>query len=546
VLLLGAFAAFSQILPPSQLRSLSLDATAKLNLDLSNHMQYKGNVLAYATADSVHLLNAPVACPASLCAECILFTTRLLSIAIPGGRLAAPPALALVSGGPETGNANPTRAIFAVLPPRGKLHLYTAKSGGESGGWTLTHDSVAFDAKANQQARLLDFQVVTQFSDPFGTSAFPDSFFTVAGTQGLLSHVQWKNGAPGEVVNRTIPGDDITAIGPGLLGGASGWIYGLGTDTGPARLAHPFPAAIRSLDETGALGDSGWVAVKEDSGWSGYKVSGSGSRGFRIGYEAAGLAIDLWGRSGDPTHQVLRDAPTTFAATSDQGPLRREPNGGTNSNRPEMAPWTIAVHLSDAEGNFRIPAIDLIQAQSDTAHLTGGTFQRTNPKGGCESPGICVQAKTPDIGLILKRDSVVMEMRVQASFQPMCGKLWAERTDSLLRIARAWRVGDILHVGGAGAGYGFSFFQGDALNGPILGRGGIRYPSVVDRSRGIAVWPAGMHPDPSARALVYGADGMRKGDFAPGESLLHFESGLVFVVWPENKGNSSASRILLR
>jgi hypothetical protein len=545
VLLLGSAAAFAQVFSPSHLRSLALDATTNLNLDLANQMQYKENVVAYATADSIHLLRAPVACPVALCSECIVFPTRLLSIAIPGGRLIAPPALALVNGGPEVGNALPTRATFAVLPPMGKLHLYTAKSAGESGSWILTHDSIALDSKPGQQARRLDFQVITRSSDPLGTSAVPDSFFTVAGSQGLLTYVRWKNGALGEVINGTFPGDDITAIGPGLLGGASGWIYRLGSDTGPARLTRPFAAAIRYLDETGALGDSGWVAVKEDSGWSGYNLSASGYRGFLIGYEAAGLGIDLWGRSGGRIRRVLRDRPTSFTATSDQGTLQREP-GGTNINFSATASWKVAVQLSDPEGNFMVPAIDLIRSQSDTAHLTGGVFQRTIPKGGCEAPGICVQAKTPDINLILKRDSVVMEMKVQGSFQPMCGAYWAQKTDSLFRIARVWREGDVLHVGDAGAGYRFGFFQGDAINAGIKEGGAMRYPSVVERGRGLAAWPEGMHPDPSARAILYGADGMRMGDFAPGERLLHFEPGLAFVVWPESKGNPSASRILLR
>jgi hypothetical protein len=546
VLLLGSFAAFAQVFSPSHLRSLALDATANLKLDLANQMQFKENVLAYATADSIHLLKAPVACPAALCAECIVFPTRLLSIAIPGGRLMAPPAFALVGGGPEVGNALPTRTIFAVLPPMGKLHLYTAKSGGESGGWMLTHDSIAIDAKPGQQARLLDFQVVTRFTDPLGTTAFQDSFFTVAGSQGLLSSVRWKNGALGEVINGTFPGDDITAIGPDMLGGASGWIYRLGSGTAPARLTRPFSAAIRYLDETGALGDSGWVAVRETSGWSGYKLSASGYRGLLVGYEATGLVIDLWGRSGNRIREVLRDAPTAFAATSDQGVLQREPAGGTNIRRPETAPWTIAVRLFDPDGNFVVPAIDLVRSPSDTAHLTGGTLQRTIPRGGCEAPGICVQPKTPDIKLILQRDSVVLEMKVQASFQPMCGAYWAQKTDSLFRIARAWRVGDVLHVGDAGAGYGFGFFQGDAIDTGIKAGGATRYPSVVERGRGLAAWPEGMHPDPSARAILYGADGMRMGDFAPGERLLHFKPGLAFVVWPESKGNPAASRILLR
>jgi hypothetical protein len=545
LLLLVCQAVFGQGFPLSKLRSFALDATAGRNLDLSNQLQYQDNVLAYVTADSIHLMNAPLACPVALCAECFLFTTPLLSIRIPGGPFLAPPAFALVAASPKMGFGDPTQVTFAVLPPRGKLHLYTAKVTGNPGDWVLTHDSLALVPKAGQVAKLLDFQALTRFSDPFGANAFPDSFFTVAGTQGLLSYVHWKDGAFGEVTNGTFPGDDITAIGPGTLGGASGWIYQLQSDTGPARSARPFNAAIRYLDETGALGDSGNVAVKEAAGWSGFKVAGSGYRGFLIGYASSGLVIDLWGRSGDRMRQVLRDAPTSLAATWDQGILRLEPDGETNAYIPGALPWTIAVHLADPEGNYLVPGIELNRLNTEGETLTGGRFQRTIPSGGCEAPGICVQASTPDIGLILKPDSLVIEMKVQASFRPMCGSNWAEKRDSLIRIARAWKFGDVVHIGGKGAGYSIQYSPGMAVGGSMR-EAATRFPAVLERSRGMAAWPEGMHADRSARARIYGADGIRMGDFAPGERLLRFKAGLAFVVWPENKGNFPASRVLLR
>jgi hypothetical protein len=492
------------------------------------------------------LLSAPVVCPAALCAECYVYPTALPSIPIPGGKSIAPPAFTLAGAVHRTGTHSPSQVTFAVLPQGGKLHGYEATLAEDGRTWSLKRDSIALSPEAEQVSKLLRFQVITRFLDPFGTSAAADSGYMVAGTGGMLESVHWRNGAFAGVSRLDIFGETITAIGEESLGGASGWVYQLGGDTGPSRVARPFTVPVRQIDASGALGDSGWVAVNENGGWSGFKTHHEGYRGFRFSYDAAGLSVDTWPGSGTSVRRLLRDAQTDISGKSGGLDLHRDSDPPVNRYFGPFGNVVNQMKVSDPDGNFMAPSFDWIGPGEDTIPLAANAFKRTDPKGGCEAPGICLQADAREFALILKPDSVVVEMKVQASIHMMCGGFWAEKRDSLIRMARPWKVGDKFRVGPKTAdGITFLYDQGMAIaNGG--GEGGIRFPAVLERSRGLAAWPEGLHPDRSARAVVYGGDGMRLGDFGPGERLLLFPSGLAFVVWPGSKGKTAATRILLR
>jgi hypothetical protein len=431
--------------PPVPTKADYLAVTQHLGLTLDNRMQTSGNLVAWATRDSIRFGEVGWGCPLALCSTCSPQFQPLPGIALPGPKPEAPPPFGLAPLKLRTTRVNAYDVQIAFMMPNGVFYHQVARLPlSNSPAWSITTETRTVALKAGESPRM-----VVIGGNPW--DIFRSTLF-LGGTGRLLLMAGWddQNGlsefTKDPFTSRNPLPEDLISSGGGLFGGSAGGATGWQYDIQPTRELTGMQAAVRVVDGTGAMGDDGWIATREGSTWTAYHLAPGVYRDFQLVRDVRGLGVLRYPPTGEPVYTHLRESPTRFASIETMG-------GAIDDNPPDLKRMTLPPGLNagikavvaDSESNFTALRIDLVDAAGDTLRLGRG-FTGSNTLGTCAGPGICVQPGKPSLEIRSDADSVHVTMTVQAGYvDGMCFRL-ISRSDSVWKASAAWKPGSLLAV----------------------------------------------------------------------------------------------------
>ena len=431
--------------PPLPTKADYLAVTRHLGLTLDNRMQSAGNLVAWTTLDSIRFGEVDWVCPLALCSTCSPVLRMLPGIALPGPKPAAPPPFGLFPMRLRTTRINRYDVqIGFIMPDRIFHHLVAGLPASNSAAWTLTAETRPVAMNTGESPRM-----VVIGGNPW--DIFRSTLF-LGGAGRLLMMAGWSDVdglsefTKDPFTSRNPLPEDLLSSGGGVFGGSAGGVTGWQYDVQPTHEPTGMQAAVRVVDGSGAMGDNGWISLREDDAWKAYHLAPGDFRDFRFVRDARGLGVLRYPPTGEPVYTHLRETPTRFASIEAVG-------GSIDLNPPEITRMTlhpgrnsgIKAVVADSESNFSALRIDLVDAAGDTLRL-GGSFTGSDTAGACAGPGICVQPGKPSLEIRSEADSVYVTMTVQAGFMDgFCFRLFS-RTDSVWSVAAPWKRGSRLAV----------------------------------------------------------------------------------------------------
>lgn len=424
-----------------------LEVTRNLGLTLDNRLQTLDSLVAWVTPDSIKMASVGWVCALDLCGRCRPILNPLPGIALPGPRSAAPPPFSLTRYRQRAHSGHVLNALAAFVMPDGMLYHYALGLPAlSSPALSIRKDSAQVSLKAGQSPRVIAVQ-------PSPWDIFRSEIL-IGGTGRLLQISGWSAesglGAPGpDPFTPTRPlQDDWVSYGAGWFGGSNGGTYTWGSDIPPGYESTGISGPVRILDATGALGDNGWVAVRESGGWRAFHIAPGVYRDFRIVRDGRGLGVLRYPPTGDPFYASLRDEPTRFASIEVFD--RPFPIGDGTPRAPlfsSVGAPPVRITFADSEDNYTPLRMDLFGTQGDSLAL-GNAFVGTAALGACEGPGICIQPGKTLLTVSYKPDSLVLAMTVQStsvSGSPPCTSTKHEM-DKAWMVATRWRDGGRLRI----------------------------------------------------------------------------------------------------
>jgi hypothetical protein len=468
----GVSGAYAQTNTTKPTKADYLEATKNLGLNPENHLQWEGRLVAWSTTDSIRFGEMGSVCPVSLCGTCGPVLVPLPGIALTGAKQALPPPFSLAPWKLRVPKAGAYDVEIAIILNDGSFHHHLASlSTAVSKAWSLTSASRTIALNASETPRMVDIS-----DDPRDAYA---SNILIGGTGRLILRVLWNDqtglGQLGRESSAAIKplSEDLLSAGGGLFGGSNGDVAEWQFNVPPVVTATGIIGPIRVLDDSGAMGDAGWVAVKEDGRWEAFQPAPGPFRDFRFIRDARGLGVMRYPATGDPVYANLRDTPTRFASVEFEGraiplnagdlriPLFPSRMSGTGGAKLVFA---------DPERNFGALALELSGISGDTVHL-GKDFVQTARSGACAGPGFCVQPEKPILILQTGLDSVFLTMTVQASRVDGTCFTTLTKTDSAWKVSAPWKSGSRLLIASGGAKIVFYYQTPDAVRPGIVVRG---------------------------------------------------------------------------
>lgn len=431
--------------PPVPTKADYLAVTRHLGLTLDNRMQTAGNLVAWATLDSIRFGEVDWVCPLALCSTCSPVLRMLPGIALQGPKPATPPPFGLFPMRLRTTRINRYDVqIGFIMPDRIFHHLVAGLPASNSAAWTLTAETRPVAMNTGESPRM-----VVIGGNPW--DIFRSTLF-LGGAGRLLMMAGWSDVdglsefTKDPFTSRNPLPEDLISSGGGVFGGSAGGVTSWQYDIQPAHELTGMQAAVRVVDGTGAMGDNGWFSLRENLSWKAYHLAPGDFRDFRLLRDARGLGVLRYPPTGEPVYTHLRETPTRFASIETMGgSIDLNPTENTRMTLQPGRNAGIRAVVADSESNFTALRIDLVDAAGDTLRL-GASFTGSDTAGACAGPGICVQPDKPSLEIRSEADSVYVNMTVQAgSMDGVCFRL-ISGTDSVWNVAAPWKRGSRLTV----------------------------------------------------------------------------------------------------
>jgi hypothetical protein len=426
-------------------KAVYLAVTQSLGLTLDNHMQTMGNLVAWATRDSIRFGEVVWGCPLGFCSVCSPAFHSLPGIALPGPKPSAPPPFGLAPARLRTTKIDLYDVQIAFVMPNGVFYHHVAGLPSSSSAvWSVTTETRTVALKTGESPRMV--AIGGNPADMFRSTLF------LGGTGRLLLMAGWSDTDglseftkdPFTTIS-PLP-EDLVSSGGGFFGGSAGGVMGWQYDVQPTHEQTGMQSAARAVDGTGAMGDDGWIAMREGATWKAFRLTPGDYRDFRFVRDGRGLGVLRYPPTGAPVYTHLRESPTRFASIETMGgPIDFDP---PDLKRMTLLPGPnagIKAVVADSESNFTALRIELVEAAGDTLRL-GREFTGSDTAGGCVGPGICVQPGKPYLEIRSDADSLYVTMTVQAGYvDGACFRL-ISRTDSAWRAVAPWKRGSRLSV----------------------------------------------------------------------------------------------------
>jgi|GEM_PF-5068692 len=358
-------------------------------------VQSMGGAFSYVRQDQVFLTHATFGCPLCVGCRCVLMPTVLDSFML------APELRGLSLQASVRATNSDTALYFLALG--GGNRVFRAQYRKQGSGWPPATERILFDTLTLNVpgGTGANAGLVYHGIDSLRVSAAGVWSFRLFGNRGLRA-VDFTVDASGvvnaRVASRVAESLTVTASGRGVYGTTSGHVLDSALGYGnPVKL---FDRPVVMVTDSGAVSDSGGIAVREFGGWRAFRTGNRNLRDFRIlktappigsgdsGKGAWGTHAEVWNDSlGTATH-FLKDDSTVWVKQQVPVPIAVS---GDSVRVHVSAADSILINLFDADRNPARPNILITRSTGgrDSLNALWKGF-RTGCAGGFNDTVACL------------------------------------------------------------------------------------------------------------------------------------------------------------